>query len=184
MYPALDEKWEMGLNFAGQVLSRQIPNEEFYEQRNSSSFWSVQQEETEKISSSSKSGLRDLISKKGKCWSELKQEGLVKWGMRRKVRFISRYFEDDSEHLLTDVKEEEKGDEEETEEAVKLEYPATRRSRKRKRHTFNRAPKVKREKQQQNSGYTGRILKNSKDRWSAERYLTSMFYFLLHISED
>ena len=170
-YPALDEKWEMGLNIAGQLLFRQIPTEEFYEQRNLPSFWSVQQEETEKISfSSSESGLGDLISKKGKCWSELKHEGLVRWGMRRKVRFINRYFQDDSEHLLTDVKEEEKGDEEETEEDVKLEFPETRtKSRKRKRYTFSRAAKVKREKQQQSNGFTRRILKNSKDRWSAER---------------
>lgn len=175
MYPTLDQTWEMGLDISGQVLSRQIPTEEFSEQRNLLNFWLADKLEDEKLSISPREGgaLGDLIWKKGKCWSELKCEGVVNWGTRRKVTFLSRYFGKKSKRLLnTGVKEEETGGEEETGEADKMELPMTRRSRKRKRHNFNRTFKPKREKKQQSSGHTGRILKDSKDRWSAERYIS------------
>ncbi|KAJ8772335.1 hypothetical protein K2173_027512 [Erythroxylum novogranatense] len=78
--PALDERYIIGSEVAAEALYRRIPPHELTEKRNSWRFWS----------SSPRSV---VVSKEGSLWSELKGKGMVKWGKRRHVKFLTHHEE-------------------------------------------------------------------------------------------
>lgn len=88
--PALDEKYVLGSEIAGELLMRRIAAEELAERKSSWGFWAY-----ERASSPAPviSGSSTGIARKGSCWSELKCNGMVRWGRRRQVRFLSRHAE-------------------------------------------------------------------------------------------
>ncbi|XP_028061496.1 protein DYAD-like [Camellia sinensis] len=80
MYPELDERFVMGTTLAEKVLFRKIPSQEFAEKKQSNEFWLE--------ICNSVSGFGDVISRKsGTCVSELKCNGMIRWGVRRQVRY-------------------------------------------------------------------------------------------------
>ncbi|XP_058103349.1 protein DYAD-like [Magnolia sinica] len=91
-HPALDEQFVMGMNVAGKVLRRYIPPSEFARQKHMESFWEV----SPKAEAGVKTEARTSPEKKAfleVCRSELKCDGLVSWGVRRKVRYIGQHRE-------------------------------------------------------------------------------------------
>lgn len=86
MYPELDEKFVMGTVLAAKVLRREVPSHEFAEKKHLEGFWLVKPASVEGIKE--ENGLE-----KGKCLAELKSKGMVRWGIRRQVKFLERYQE-------------------------------------------------------------------------------------------
>ncbi|XP_038697181.1 protein DYAD [Tripterygium wilfordii] len=220
--PMLDEKFVIGAELASELLYRRVPPLEIAERSNFWDFWAVPPlEETEKISSISFNAWpsNEELSL-GSCWSELKSMGMVNWGKRRQVRFLSRhvegkheqstfeaaqdkregkeksYEEDDdedqeqSEQAESEEEDEDDVDEEQEEEdeegekhrIAKTEKAQTaKKNLKRKRQEYifraQRARRAKTEgknkmvvyKQWQKKSKK-KVLKNSIDRWSVERY--------------
>ena len=172
--PALNEKYILDSELAGEVLYRRLTTQEIAEKRNSWSFWVVPCMEAEKDSDSgpaSRTRLRDAASKKGMCSSEVNLTGMVQWGKRKRVRFIGRHEEQKVETLSMNVKdkeaeeegkgkgkdEEEGGDEDDEDEdeveevdgeAVELESSKAKKNLKRKCHGSRRAQMPKRAKRQ------------------------------------
>ena len=196
--PALNEKYIMDSELAGEVLYRRLTTQEIAEKRNSWSFWVVPCMEAEKDSDSgpaSRTRLRDAASKKGMCSSEVNLTGMVRWGKRKRVRFLGRHEEQKVETLSMNVKDKEveeegKGkekqeghdvdEEDEVEEvdgeAVELESSKAKKNLKRKCHGSRRAqmPKrAKREKEQSqiqvHNQSKKKKIKNSIERWSVDR---------------
>ncbi|KAK8586570.1 hypothetical protein V6N13_010159 [Hibiscus sabdariffa] len=185
MLPTLDEQYAMASEIAGDVLYRRIPPHELAVQRNHWSFWvlevSPKEQEIGKNPSPS-----STTFKKGLCWSELISGGMVRWGRRRQVRFLSPHEEE--RHLRSvQGEEEEKENEEEDDEEEKEEreimgsddeiMEADKNSSKRKLHGANlraqTAKKLKHENDRQITLYKPskrRKVKNSIERWSAQRY--------------
>lgn len=98
--PPLDEKYVMNSDVATQLLLRQVSASEFSEKKDSWSFWAVSSNCSPTISITTSSptpppppGINTLLTTKGLCWSELKCDGMLRWGKRRRVRFLSRYDE-------------------------------------------------------------------------------------------
>ncbi|CAH9094707.1 unnamed protein product [Cuscuta epithymum] len=173
MYPALDEKFVMGTALADKVLLRQVPSQEFAEKKHLESFWLVDSISAS-IDQHHLSQDDDSTSSKGVCLSELKVNGMVRWGVRRQVRFLRRHEDnninntksstssiikddgedDDEVPPAIDVEKQEEDDDEENEqEEFKEEFPESDKDLKRKRYSFRhtairKAKKVKREKQQ------------------------------------
>lgn len=196
--PALNEKYILDSELAGEVLYRRLTTQEIAEKRNSWSFWVVPCMEAEKDSDSgpaSRTRLRDAASKKGMCSSEVNLTGMVQWGKRKRVRFLGRHEEQKVETLSMNVKDKEveeegKGkekqeghdvdEEDEVEEvdgeAVELESSKAKKNLKRKCHGSRRAqmPKrAKREKKQSqiqvHNQSKKKKIKNSIERWSVDR---------------
>lgn len=196
--PALNEKYILDSELAGEVLYRRLTTQEIAEKRNSWSFWVVPCMEAEKDSDSgpaSRTRLRDAASKKGMCSSEVNLTGMVRWGKRKRVRFLGRHEEQKVETLSMNVKDKEveeegKGkekqeghdvdEEDEVEEvdgeAVELESSKAKKNLKRKCHGSRRAqmPKrAKREKKQSqiqvHNQSKKKKIKNSIERWSVDR---------------
>nr|GMC96743.1 protein DYAD-like [Ipomoea batatas] len=128
MYPALDEKFVMGTALADKVLYRQVPSQEFAEKKHLESFWLVSSASVNHLS-------QDSSASKGVCLSDqLKVNGMVRWGVRRQVRFLRRHEDnncnttsssfikgdddDDEEEMppVIDAEKEEDNEEEEEEE--------------------------------------------------------------------
>lgn len=89
-HPALDEKFVMETEVAEKVLVRLVPAEIFSEQKSLEAFWL--------ISSSAAGSFKDNVTvtyKKGTCLSELKGNGMVRWGIRRQVKYLGRHKEID-----------------------------------------------------------------------------------------
>lgn len=86
MYPELDEKFVMGTVLAAKVLRREVPSHEFAEKKHLEGFWLVKPASVEGIKE--ENGLE-----KGTCLAELKSKGMVRWGIRRQVKFLERYQE-------------------------------------------------------------------------------------------
>ncbi|KAL0317669.1 UNVERIFIED_CONTAM: protein AMEIOTIC 1 [Sesamum angustifolium] len=88
-HPALDEKFVVEAAVAEKVLVRLIPAEVFSEQKSLEAFWL--------ISSSAADSYNDNAAvtayKKGTCLSELKGNGMVRWGIRRQVKYLGRHRE-------------------------------------------------------------------------------------------
>ncbi|KZV29687.1 protein DYAD [Dorcoceras hygrometricum] len=82
-HPALDEKFVMGLALSEKVLSRLVSAEKFAERRCTESFWLIR---------SSVGSLGDKND--GYCLSELKGNGMVRWGIRRQVKYLGRHKND------------------------------------------------------------------------------------------
>ncbi|KAL0292994.1 UNVERIFIED_CONTAM: protein DYAD [Sesamum calycinum] len=222
-HPALDEKFVVEAAVAEKVLVRLIPAEVFSEQKSLEAFWL--------ISSSAADSYNDNAAvtayKKGTCLSELKGNGMVRWGIRRQVKYLGRHREihdgndvnaqNSSSSFVNGVGEsqmelgvtcderesiqqEKTGDsddggingvneDDEEEEKIK-----TNKNLKRKRYSFRnirvKKPKkqkleIRKQKQKQKQKQKkneikkskGRIrskeafvLRDPKDRWSAERY--------------
>ncbi|PIN07034.1 hypothetical protein CDL12_20403 [Handroanthus impetiginosus] len=90
-HPALDEKFVMGTAMAAKVLTRLVPDEIFSEQKSSESFWLIR-------SSAAADSCKETVTvthKKGTCLSELKGNGMVRWGVRRQVKYLGRHKESD-----------------------------------------------------------------------------------------
>ncbi|XP_039156396.1 protein DYAD [Eucalyptus grandis] len=99
--PALDEKYVLGSEIAGQLLRRRIAAAELAEKKSSWGFWAYGRTASSPapVVSGSSTG---IIAKKGSCWSELECNGMVRWGKRRQVRFLSRHAENnDNLRLLS-----------------------------------------------------------------------------------
>ncbi|KAK8586628.1 hypothetical protein V6N13_010216 [Hibiscus sabdariffa] len=184
MLPTLDEQYAMASEIAGDVLYRRIPPHELAVQRNHPSFWvlevSPKEQEIGKKSPSS------ATIKKGLCWSELISGGMVRWGRRRQVRFLSPH-EEERQLRSVQGEEEEKENEEEDYEERKEEreimgsddeiMEADKNSSKRKLHEASlrahTAKKLKPENDRQITLYKPskrRQVKNSIERWSVQRY--------------
>ncbi|KAK3033263.1 hypothetical protein RJ639_033143 [Escallonia herrerae] len=186
IFPALDEKFVMGTVLAGKVLRRQIPFEEFTEKKHLEGFWMAS---TEPIG-----GLGEVISKKGTCLFELASNGIVRWGVRRQVKYLGRHKENinpqssfvtgEGKAIIEegvkkdkDVFEEE---EEEGEDKGDEEYEADEVDKKRKRYSFRevtkvaKKPKVEKQIQVYNPKSKKKcrqlVLKSPTDRWSEQRY--------------
>ncbi|XP_059669338.1 protein DYAD-like [Cornus florida] len=111
MCPKLDDKFVMGTKLAGKALFRQVPPEEFAQNKHLKGFWLVNS-----ASNSSKSE-DNVLSNKGTCFAALKCNGMVRWGVRRRVAFIGKHRENQSQSAYSFVEEEEeKAKEEEVEE--------------------------------------------------------------------
>ncbi len=186
--PALNEKYIMGSELAGDVLYRRITAQEIAEKRNSWSFWVMPSMEVEQDSDSGpamRTRLRDAVSKKGMCKPELKLTGLVQWGKRKQVRFLGKHEKKKIETLLTNVADEEKGkgedndeDEDEVEEddGEAVESSKAKKNLKRKCNDSKRDQKLKRAKPEKkqcqiqvSNQSKKKNLKNSIERWSVER---------------
>lgn len=91
-HPALDEKFLMGSALAAKVLIRLVPAEIFSEQKSLEAFWLIS-------SSSAADSCKDNVlvtQKKRSCLSEaLKCNGMVRWGIRRQVKYLGRHKESD-----------------------------------------------------------------------------------------
>ncbi|XP_075480015.1 protein DYAD-like [Primulina tabacum] len=85
-HPALDEKFVMGLALSEKVLFRLVSAEKFAEKRCSENFWLI---------SSSVGSFRD--KQEGYCLSELKGNGMVRWGIRRQVKYLGRHKSDEND---------------------------------------------------------------------------------------
>lgn len=88
MYPALDEKFVMGTALADKVLLRQVPSQEFAANKHLEGFWLVNT-----IAATANISEEDNSSRKGNCLTELKGMGMVRWGIRRQVKFLERHKE-------------------------------------------------------------------------------------------
>ncbi|GFY84382.1 similar to SWITCH1 [Actinidia rufa] len=185
MYPELDERFVMGTKLAEKVLYRKVPSQEFVEKKHSDEFWLV-------ISNSNR-GFGDVISNKaGTCLLEIKCDGMVRWGVRRQVKFIGKHVDNNPQPSSSFVRAEEKAkceeheedgqeEEDDNEEAVTEETNETKQTGKRKRYSPRLVPKAKKAKleiekrRQINKNKTKNnckqiVLKNPQIRWSAERY--------------
>ncbi|XP_038993385.1 protein DYAD-like [Hibiscus syriacus] len=168
MLPTLDEQYAMVSEIAGDILYRRIPPHELAVQRNQWSFWVLEvspkeQEIGKNPSPTIITSYVNKVLKKGLCWSELISVGMVRWGRRRLVRFLSTYEEETRSR-----------NEEEEEEVI---MGADRMSSKRKLHGASlraqTAKKLKHGNDQQITLYKpskGREVKNSIERWSVHRY--------------
>ncbi|XP_039045338.1 protein DYAD-like [Hibiscus syriacus] len=183
MLPTLDEQYAMVSEIAGDVLYRRIPPHELSVQRNQWRFWVMEvspkeQEIGKNPSPTIITSYVNMVLKQGLCWSELLSGGMVRWGRRRLVRFLSPHVQETwtgSVQGQEEEKENEEEDEEEEEEEIIM--GADRKSSKRTLHgaslRAHMAKKLKHENDQQIMLYKpskGREVKNSIERWSVHRY--------------
>lgn len=146
MSPELDEQFVMGTNAAGEVLRRSVPSSEFAQQRHLDSFWLVSPKPTllrREAPSSSPMGI---------CLPALNSGEMVRWGMRRKVRYVGRRQE--TTPPPPDFEEIESNERRKLAAKRPAETPTTSKVQKRK------APRLEK-------AITG--TSSSKDRWSKER---------------
>ncbi|XP_013708231.2 protein DYAD [Brassica napus] len=87
LLPVLDEGYVTTADLAGDLLYRRIPPHEVSLSRKSWSFW------VSDDSHPAKARLYRAISPEGKCWSELRSRGMIKWGKRLRVRYQSRHID-------------------------------------------------------------------------------------------
>ncbi|PWA88412.1 protein DYAD [Artemisia annua] len=84
MYPALDEKFVMGIKLARKVLKRQVPSQEFAEKKHLEGFWLVKSNNTQ-------FGSKVVLKNEDiGLAQELKKNEMVRWGVRRQVMYIGR----------------------------------------------------------------------------------------------
>ncbi|XP_047325967.1 protein DYAD-like [Impatiens glandulifera] len=183
MYPEMDERFVMGTKLAEKVLCRKIPSHEFTLMKSSADFWLV--------NGSSDCG----ATTEGTCLQELKGSGMVRWGVRRQVRFIGLRKENinhqPSSSFVKGEKtvkqensdgeeeddEEEEEDEDEDDEAVTDETDESRSSRKRKTYSRRTPVRLAKKTKLENlkemkpkNTCKQMVPKNPQDRWSTERY--------------
>ena len=179
--PALDEKYDMSLETADAVLRRRISVDEFNHRRKFLSFW-VPTFRSRVVDEGNSNPVGQTQSS---CLSLLKYTGMVQWGHRRQVRFLAR-------HQEVEEEEEEEDREKEDKKVVKgeevIESVKTRSSTKRKLNGESSTEttgnvvmkKAKAQKKNQalvlNNRRKKKPLKNSIDRWSAERYVFTGFF--------
>lgn len=93
IYPFLDELFVMGIHLAGKVLCRQISAQEFDDNNHFEGFWLIK-------NSPEPSALRGIFSKETTTplMSQLKSNGMVRWGIRRQVKFLNRQGDSSTSH--------------------------------------------------------------------------------------
>lgn len=95
LLPVLDESHVMSSEIAGDLLYRRITPHEVSMNRNLWSFWVSSGRNNvsprEMVSQPAyNTRLRRAVSPEGKCWSELRSGGMIKWGRRLRVQYKSR----------------------------------------------------------------------------------------------
>ncbi|KAG5558336.1 hypothetical protein RHGRI_008308 [Rhododendron griersonianum] len=147
MCPELDERFVMGTKLAEKVLFRQVRSREFTEKKNSKDFW--------QLISNSDCGIGDFVisNKAGSCLSELKCNGMPRWGVRRQVKFVYRH---------TETNEGEQEENEEAEEENNGENDESWQNDKRKRCSSRLVPKGKKAKLENQSQINKTRKKNCK----------------------
>ncbi|KAJ6705805.1 PROTEIN DYAD [Salix purpurea] len=198
--PAFDEKYIIGSEVAAEALYRRISSQEIADKSNSWSFWMVKHPSVSPRKVSYPPNVNNIVgARKVSLMSDLNETGMVKWGQRRQARFLAKHVEDKLEIVTVskdlikdeeekdgdasddDTEEEEEGEEEvDVKLAVNKSGEAKRKLRKRKCQggsgSSNLSPKKKRckiGKKKQIVVYRqkkNKLIKNSIDRWSAERY--------------
>ncbi|XP_010482465.2 PREDICTED: protein DYAD-like [Camelina sativa] len=190
LIPVFDESHVMASELAGDLLYRRIAPHEVSLNRNSWSFW-VSSRRNKLISQPAyNTRLCRAASPEGKCWSELKSGGMIKWGRRLRVQYKSRHIDSKKntegeegsrvkeEGVRKEETEEEDDDDDgnETEEVKKIAKEVTDGNRKRKliesstdQRLAQRA-KVYDQKDNQIVVYKRRAEKKFIDRWSVDRY--------------
>lgn len=85
IYPFLDEVFVMGIHLAGKVLCRQISAQEFDDNNHFQGFWLNE-------NSPEPAALCGIFNKEATTplMSQLKSNGMVRWGIRRQVKFLNR----------------------------------------------------------------------------------------------
>ncbi|PRQ49281.1 hypothetical protein RchiOBHm_Chr2g0120161 [Rosa chinensis] len=172
--PALDEKYSLDPQTASEVLYRRVPPEEISDRSKVWSFWAV-------ITRRRLENLIRVSPVKKAPRSEISLSGLVPWGTRKRVRFLSPNrspttpIPSSSEEKEIEGGGDETSEKEEEEEgepnvvAVK-----NRRSERRKQPIRTQKKKPKRQEQSKrivvHNGSEKRMVKASVARWSAGRY--------------
>ncbi|XP_006280145.2 protein DYAD [Capsella rubella] len=193
LIPLLDESHVMSSELAGDLLYRRIAPHEVSMNRNSWSFWvsSASSRRNKRISQPAyNTRLCRAASPAGKCWSELRSGGMIKWGRRLRVQYKSRHIDakkNTEGEEGSKVKEEgackEETDEEdddddgnEAEGAKQIAKEITGGNRKRKltesstERLAQRAKVYDQKKENQIVVYKRRAEKKFIDRWSVDRY--------------
>ncbi|XAR66117.1 hypothetical protein NMG60_11012206 [Bertholletia excelsa] len=171
MFPEMDERFVMGIELADKLLYRKVNTQEFAEKKDKEEFWTVV----------SNSGSKNA----GTCLSVLKGSGMVRWGVRRQVKFIGRHTENNpqpsssivkgvqhpktegnEEDLEEQIEEEEEEEEDDEVEEVLTEQTYEKQSGKRRRHSSRLISQTK----AKNKCKQIVPLKKAHERWSAERY--------------
>ncbi|CAK7355903.1 unnamed protein product [Dovyalis caffra] len=193
--PSFDEKYIVGSEDAAEALYRRISAQEIADKSSSWSFWVLTNPlaSPRKVSDPPRTSTHvNVGARKLSLISELKGTGMVNWGQRRQVRFLAKHVEDKGEIAAVSnglIKGEEEIDsdggddtgeeEEEVKVVVDKSSEAKRKLRKRKCQGGSgkkSSPKKKRpkcEKKNQMVVYKqkkNKVIKNSINRWSAERY--------------
>nr|XP_011466774.1 PREDICTED: protein DYAD-like [Fragaria vesca subsp. vesca] len=172
--PALDEKYFLEPEAASEVLYRRVPPEEISERRKVWSFWAVvTRRRFESI-------VRNPVKKETRP-PEISLNGLVQWGTRKRVRFLSPTRSPSPVPVSdeeTEVEEgggldEETSEEEEKEAEAEVVVVKNRRSERRKQ-PIKSQKKPKREEQSKqtvvHSKSERRMVRASVARWSTGRY--------------
>ncbi|CAI9295770.1 unnamed protein product [Lactuca saligna] len=201
MYPALDEKFVMGVKLAGKVLFRQVPSQEFAEKKHLQNFWLVNP------NSQVGPGHAAMKIEEIGLAKELKNNAMVRWGVRRQVMFIGRHkdmskttqssssFVHGEEELKNEqdvnnggyaeeedeVDEEEKGDDDDDNLNRRLRKTRNLRKRKRVKQANNQLWLVN--KKPMNKCKKLGLIKDPTERWSKERYLAAELSLLEAMKE-
>lgn len=85
LLPVLDEGYVARAELAGELLYRRIPHHQVSLNRDTWRFWVSPDPQPDDAT------LYRPISPDGKCWSELRSRGMIKWGKRLRVRYESRH---------------------------------------------------------------------------------------------
>lgn len=96
MYPALDEKFMMGTALAAKVLLRQVPSQQFAENKHLEGFWLVNAAAIDVYGT-------DNSFRKDNCLTELNGNGMVRWGIRRRVKFLERHKENINDNVQSSL---------------------------------------------------------------------------------
>ncbi|CAN0902326.1 Protein DYAD [Linum grandiflorum] len=193
--PALVEKCMIGSEVAAEALYRRISPAEVAEKKRRWYFWMVPSIDPPKSLSIVKSSKRNRGSS---LLSELKTSRIANWGLRRKVRFLSRRAEEEKQeeanYDLTEeeeVKEDAVEENEEQEDGEEGEEDEEEENQTRKRNasssTIQLRKRPKQERMNQIVVYRQKkkkVLKNSIDRWSAERYKMAEINMLKIMKEE
>ncbi|KAL3647515.1 hypothetical protein CASFOL_008483 [Castilleja foliolosa] len=244
-HPTLDEKFVMGIALANKVLVNLVTAQTFSEQKNLESFWLIDSSAAEYLyKDNNNNRVTHMKGADSGLSDSLKLNGVVRWGVRRQVKYLGRHMEidnhggsgqttlpsfidemdgsnleleavcddekknrddeigeeeekddgdDDEEEEDEDEDEEIIGDDQENEEEEKdkIIKRGSNMDLKRKRYHFrnicvkkpkrenvdqikkqknNKKPGIKKNKCRARFNKQEIILRNPKDRWSAERY--------------
>ncbi|KAG8390239.1 hypothetical protein BUALT_Bualt01G0063100 [Buddleja alternifolia] len=88
-HPALDEKFVMGSALAAKVLTRLVPTEVFSKQKNFENFWLI----IPSTLDSFKDNANVTHENETYLSDQLKGNGMVRWGIRRQVKYLGRHKE-------------------------------------------------------------------------------------------
>ncbi|KAG2280861.1 hypothetical protein Bca52824_052081 [Brassica carinata] len=197
LLPVLDEGYVTTADLAGELLYRRIPPHEVSLSRKSWSFWVSDDSQPAKHNAAR---LYRAISPEGKCWSELRSRGMIKWGKRLRVRYQSRHI-DYNNNKSCRLKEEDDGTgkrkltesrpetlakrakvfdqkmenqivvyKRKTGDEIESSDLRPEKDANEKRRFAHRANVSEQKKENQIVVYTRRSEKNFIDRWSVERY--------------